>query len=134
MRSLIFDPRVRIYLAPLPAGATSAADAQPDGPGRPGKKARKAGAAAAVATAQHAKEEPKGKGKAGVRGKGKGMKNRRRPAELEGNASSWKGQPICWDYNTVGCDSAADGGQCRWGLHVCAEPDCGRHHPVFRHR
>ena len=100
-----------------------------------GGGARKAGAAAAAATAQHAKEEPKGKkGKAGGRGKGKGMKNRRRPAELEGNASSWKGQPICWDYNTVGCDSAADGGQCRWGLHVCAEPDCGRHHPVFRHR
>ena len=72
-------------------------------------------------------QQPKGKAK------GKPM-GRKRPAALEGKAQRWKGKPICWDYNTTGCDKAADGGECPYGLHVCCQQDCGKAHPLGAHR
>ena len=143
LRNLIFDPRIRTYMAPLPAGTSRPAPALPNVPERLSKKQRKeaqrqkqlqlqlrlpAPPSTPLAFQDAAKgQQPKGKAK------GKPM-GRKRPAALEGKAQRWKGKPICWDYNTTGCDKAADGGECPYGLHVCCQQDCGKAHPLGAHR
>ena len=71
----------------------------------------------------------KGKGK----GKSKSKKNGRRPnvpRDLVGKALETSGGTrICWPYNLPsGCNDASHGGQCKHGVHVCAEPRCQKAH------
>ena len=58
------------------------------------------------------------------------------PKELVGKASHTPGgkKKICWDYNTCGCSRAGPGGECDYGVHVCAEQGCAKAHPIFEHR
>ena len=45
------------------------------------------------------------------------------------------GRRICWRYNmSNGCNDAAPGAQCQRGVHVCAEPGCGKPHSLLAHK
>ena len=119
------DPRVCFHLLPLPASSASAAqgtkrtnddgDASPPPPGKFQKWQRGGG---------------KGGGKKG----GKTKTPRSLPIELKGKWSTTKrGVPLCWDFNTGGCSLAPAGGRCPRGMHLCAEPNCQKPHPLPEH-
>ena len=73
----------------------------------------------------------KGKGKSKTkRGRGPNV-----PKDLVGKAlETADGKRICWPYNLPnGCHDAPAGGQCTRGVHVCAEPGCGKAHSLQSH-
>ena len=120
LNELEADPRVTFYLLPLPSHETKR---QPkddsDVTILPPNKFVKGG------------KGKKGKGKDGV---GSAPKNL--PEELKGKVTLTKtGKRICWNYNLPqGCSSGVkDGQSCDRGLHLCAEPRCGRPHSMQNH-
>ena len=119
-QNLQVDPRVMFYLLPLPESSGGHA------------------VVAAESTKRVASEgdqpwkRPKGKG----RGKSKFGPSKGTPEALKDKVTYTKsGKPICWAYNLPGgCASAIQAGQsCSKGLHVCAEPKCGKPHSMQHH-
>ena len=105
------------YLLPLPAGESKRHQADPDPPFGPPKFL---------------------KGGKGKKGKGKEHVSvpKNIPEELKGKMTITKtGKRICWNYNLPqGCQSGVkDGQSCDRGLHICAEPRCGRAHSMQNH-
>ena len=114
--SLQTDPKVSFYLLPLPSqSSSSTSDAtkrQSDG------------------SSSQRSNFPKGSGK----GKKGGPRNI--PAELVGKVTQTRsGKPVCFGYNMAcGCPhKVKPGAQCLRGLHVCAEPKCGKNHSMQDH-
>ena len=73
------------------------------------------------------------KGIKGARkGKGKGKSNVRMPAQIVGcTASTNSGASICFGFNLKTCKEVVQNGACVRGLHICAVPRCGKHHPAL---
>ena len=118
------DPRVTFYLLPLPISEAKRSHAD------------------AIAGSASVLENPINKalkGGKGKKGKGKSDPNRppkNLPHELQGKVTTTKtGKRICWNYNLPqGCQSGVrDGQACDRGLHLCAEPKCGRPHSMQHH-
>ena len=145
MKSLLFNPSIRLMLMPLPiVGAAAAASASsgrepdwdPPGPSkralrrqkRQAEMAAKGGGRDGGSTPKVPRVEgPKGGGKdAGKGGNFKAMEGKVR--NLPSN-----GEPICFNYNIRGCPNAAPGQRCPRGWHVCAETGCQKNHPMFEH-
>ena len=79
---------------------------------------------------KNARKDFKGKDK----GKGKG-KNAALPSGLIGkHGKTPAGEPICFNYNLNGCDSAKPGERCNRGWHVCMEPRCYKAHSLSAHQ
>lgn len=120
LNELEADPRVTFYLLPLPAGEAKRQAAQTD----------------AEQDVQNPSKFIKGgKGKKG-KGKDRLAPPKNLPEELKGKMTSTKtGKRICWNYNLPqGCQSGVKDGQaCDRGLHICAEPRCGRAHSMQNH-
>ena len=76
-----------------------------------------------------------GKGAKGAKGK-KGDGKGKAPEWMQGKAfRTAAGKAICFNFNgPQGCREAAPGGECRRGLHVCAEKGCERPHSMRDHR
>ena len=67
------------------------------------------------------------------KGKGKGKGKSRMPAELIGCQSHTNGGlPICYRFNLGTCKEEVQNGKCSRGMHVCAVPKCGKHHPATK--
>ena len=120
LNELEADPRVTFYLLPLPNHETKR---QPkddhDVTVLPPNKFVKGG------------KGKKGKGKDGAAFTPKNL-----PEELKGKVTITKtGKRICWKYNLPqGCQSGVkDGQSCDRGLHLFAEPRCGRPHSMQNH-
>ena len=150
MKSLLFDPSIRLMLMPLPTGGAAAAASASswrapapagavDAPSGPSKRAlrrqkrqaemaAKGGGRDGGSTPKVPRVEgPKGGGKdAGKGGNFKAMEGKVR--NLPSN-----GEPICFNYNIRGCPNAAPGQRCPRGWHVCAETGCQKNHPMFDH-
>jgi len=81
------------------------------------------------------------RGAHGRKGKGKGKTKSKKgrgpnvPKELVGKSlETADGRRICWPYNlATGCTDTHPGGQCSRGVHVCAEPGCGKTHSLQAH-
>ena len=77
------------------------------------------------------------KGGKGKKGKGKDRAPPKNlPDDLKGKVTLTKtGKRICWNYNLPqGCNSGVrDGQACDRGLHICAEPKCGKPHSMQNH-
>ena len=79
------------------------------------------------------------RGRSAAKGKGKGKRSKGRgpnvPKPLIGKSLELpSGQRICWPYNLEsGCSDAQSGQKCSRGLHVCAEPGCGKPHSMQQH-
>ena len=70
------------------------------------------------------------------KGKGKGKPPKGLPDALKDKVTVTKtGKRICWMYNLPeGCRSGVrDGQSCDRGLHICAEPKCGKAHSMQKH-
>lgn len=70
------------------------------------------------------------------KGKGKGKPPKGLPDALKDKVTVTKtGKRICWMYNLPeGCKSGVkDGQSCDRGLHICAEPRCGKAHSMQKH-
>lgn len=107
------DPQVTFHLLPLASPSSSA----PSPTKRP-------------------TDEPAPTWRPFKREKGKGKGKGKIPAELQGKVTVTKtGKPICYAFNlSGGCSSGLKpGATCAKGLHVCAEPRCGRHHSMQDH-
>lgn len=87
------------------------------------------------------RDQPGSKGQPSRKGKGKGKTKNKRgrgpnvPKDLVGKSlETADGRRICWPFNLPsGCTDAAPGGQCTRGVHVCAEPGCGKPHSMKNH-
>ena len=82
------------------------------------------------------KFSPKGKGSFNGKGKGKGkVKGSSFIKMPQGLGGCWhrtaKGEPICFGFNLGKCSEKVERGRCRRGLHMCAAPRCGAHHPAI---
>ena len=67
------------------------------------------------------------------KGKGKGKGKSRMPAELIGCRSHTNGGlRICYGFNLGTCKEDVQNGKCSRGMHVCAVPKCGKHHPATK--
>ena len=67
------------------------------------------------------------------KGKGKEKGKSRMPAELIGCRSHTNGGlPICYGFNLGTCKEEVQNGKCSRGMHVCAVPKCGKHHPATK--
>ncbi len=115
MDAAINDHTVRVLLLPLPNGAVSSSD---DDPETPGKRQRNE-----LGDDEEEKKPPKGgcKGKGKGKGKGRDGKGRERdqrmPEVLKGlNPRDKSGKPICFDYNISECKRL----NCSM-KHVCAK-------------
>ena len=118
LNELEADPRVTFYLLPLPAGETKRTQTDPENVVINPNKFQKGG------------KGKKGKGKAAA------APPKNLPQELKGKVTQTKtGKRICWNYNLPqGCQSGVkDGQSCDRGLHLCAEPRCGRPHSMQIH-
>eukprot|EP00435_Cladocopium_sp_Y103_P067068 s523_g29.t1 len=128
--NILARPSVSFHLLPLAHG-TAQRTAQPKA--NPNK--RKLGqdaepVAASIRTSVPSKGKGKGKGKGKRRGRGPNV-----PKDLIGKAlQTPSGERICWPYNmSSGCKDAQPGQKCSRGLHVCAEPGCGKPHGLPQH-
>ena len=117
------DPKVTFHLLPLPASSPSHAD---------NKRYHNDDNVESNKRRWNNDWRPDNKGK----GKGKkGSPNV--PPELAGKVTITKtGKKVCWNYNLPsGCSSGVKPGQaCNRGLHVCAEPKCGKPHSMQEHK
>ena len=127
---VIVRPSVSFHLLPL-ASTTPKTSATPKAePTNPNKRKRE----------EPPRQAPKGAAP-GRKGKGKGKTKSKKgrgpnvPKELVGKSlETTDGRRICWPYNlTTGCNEAHAGGQCSRGVHVCAEPGCGKAHSLQQH-
>ena len=126
---VIVRPSVSFHLLPL-ATAMPKTPAPKPSPTNPNKR-------------KH--EEPPRPGPKGTpyvrKGKGKGKTKAKKgrgpnvPKDLVGKSlETTDGRRICWPYNlATGCSEAHPGGQCSRGVHVCAEPGCGKAHSLQNH-
>ena len=111
MRALMFDPRIRMHLLPLPKGvakqsyaSSSLADKGEQGPPLRNPKPKK-----------KAKASPKAESKC--------------PEELKSfnlfdnnnnnNSNNNNNQPKCWSFNLSGCKESVQNGRCKKAAHVC---------------
>ena len=127
-------PSVSFHLLPLAAKLQRATPAPKANPNNQNKRKHE-DAKPGLKDAPHAKGQPSRKGK----GKGKSKNKRGRgpnvPKDLvEKSLETSDGRRICWPFNLAsGCTDAAPGGQCTRGVHVCAEPGCGKSHSMRNH-
>ena len=127
-------PSVSFHLLPLATHTPKVAPAPKANPNNLNKRKH-----------EDAKPTPKGtpgaQGPPPRKGKGKGKSKTKRgrgpnvPKDLVGKSlETTDGRRICWPFNLPsGCTDAAPGGQCTRGVHVCAEPGCGKHHSMQNH-
>ena len=86
-----------------------------------------------VKQSRAAKGGGKGDGKGGAQGKGRDAQ--RMPSPLIGKSGrTANNEPICFAYNISGCSLAQPGQKCIKGMHVCAEPGCGKSHSLTEHK
>ena len=65
-------------------------------------------------------------------GKGTRGKSGQVPPALVGTQTHFhNAQPICFDYNLVGCPQAKDGERCSTGWHVCSSFGCQKPHTLL---
>ena len=147
IKELMFAPEVRFLLMPAMAKShphagggnagssndhTRSNDANSDATSRDRKRIREL-----EQQLNSVKKQRMNQGGGKSKGRGKRGANREipMPAGLLGkNAKTAAGDPICFNFNLAGCNQAGVGGRCPKGLHVCAEPGCGRAHPLKEHR
>ena len=55
------------------------------------------------------------------------------PKDLIGMEPSWKGEPICFNFNLEGCALAKNGEKCKRGWHVCCKQGCFKDHCQKNH-
>lgn len=76
-----------------------------------------------------------GKAKGGGKGRGKGGKAMGKspfdPSTETGRTSD--GSPICYAFNTGGCNATTPGSRCDKGFHVCWKIGCGQSHTSLQH-
>lgn len=105
-QKLITDPRVTMFLLPVPSHAVA-----------------KTPASSAGAPAQNpfGKSGAKGQGKVRKEGKQSQRAKTLCPAELkEFKQVDEQGRPICWSFNMKsGCKESVQNGRCKKGAHVC---------------
>ena len=106
LRELRTDPRVTMYLLPLPRAQASA-----------GKESEKASASSAAAPKAPPSGAPRPTKRAKVSAKAKSMC----PQELKGLPQrDPSGQAVCWAFNLKsGCKNEVTNGRCRKGVHCC---------------
>ena len=127
---VIVRPSVSFHLLPLAAAAPKAHAAPKHAPTNPNKrKYEEAPRPSPKANAHTRKGKGKGKSKS-KKGRGPNV-----PKDLVGNSlETADGRRICWPYNLAsGCTDAPAGGQCNRGMHVCAEPGCGKAYSLQNH-
>jgi len=142
------DFGVRLRMQPLPRGSSSSASSSsfppaPPGQPRPDRELQTLRNQLNQAREQNSNLKRKMSTTSGVnlvqdwkkgKGKGKGKKDnrpRQAPAELRGKQlTTSNGDNICYSFNLGGCPDAAPGERCPKGWHVCAEPGCGKAHPI----
>ncbi|CAK9110570.1 unnamed protein product [Durusdinium trenchii] len=126
--TVLSHPSVSFHLLPLAK--------QPDRPPKDSKWLKRSQTSLATQESPNKFLKVKGKGK----GKGKGKRDKGRgpnvPKDLIGKAlETSDGDRICWPFNmSSGCKDAAVGNACSRGLHVCAEPGCGKAHSLLQHK
>ena len=121
MENILSHSSVSFHLLPLAKSHPQTRDARPRSrsPKRPSKPSR-------------AKSPRRNKGKG--KGKGRGSRGPNVPQGLIGKAlQTGAGKRICWAFNLNGCSQAGPGKECPKGLHVCAEPNCEKPHPLSQH-
>ena len=75
------------------------------------------------------KDRSKGQGK--DRGKGSKGKEAQLPPALQGCWRTVKGKKACIYFNMAICENRAGAGEeCRQGIHLCMQPQCGENHPA----
>ena len=124
-------PNVSFHLLPLAAAAPPKATPKAN-PNNSNKRKREEQAAPPPQPSK-GQTRPKGRGKGKSKRKGRGPNV---PKDLVGKAlDTHDGRRICWPFNMQnGCPDAAPGGQCQRGVHVCAEPGCGKPHSLPNHK
>lgn len=126
--TVLSHPSVSFHLLPLAK--------QPDRPPKDPRWLKRSQTSLATQESPNKFLKVKGKGK----GKGKGKRDKGRgpnvPKDLIGKAlETSDGDRICWPFNmSSGCKDAAVGNACSRGLHVCAEPGCGKAHSLLQHK
>lgn len=125
-------PNVSFDLLPLANNPPkSTAPAKPGAPANNANKRKHEDAPVSLANPGRQSKKGKGKGKGKSKRKGRGPNV---PRELVGKAlETIDGRRIFWPYNLKGCTDAPPGGQCSRGVHVCAEPGCGKPHSLSNH-
>jgi len=150
--TILASPAFRYLLMPLPGrgGVSGSSDEGTAGAGKrslertvqelraENKRLRAAAGSAGSASYTPSPSGGKGKGagRKGGKSQGKGkFRGPNMPPVLVGKA--WQtaaGDPICFKFNMPeGCNQASPGGRCSRGLHVCAEPGCGKSHSILNH-
>ena len=131
LMSTLARPNVSFHLLPLAASAPPKA-APKANPNNANKRKREE-TAAPPSQPSKGQTRPKGRGKGKSKRKGRGPNV---PKDLVGKAlETHDGRRICWPFNMQnGCQDAAPGGQCQRGVHVCAEPGCGKPHSLPNHK
>lgn len=130
----ITRPSVSFHLLPLATQTPKSAPAAKASPSNPNKRKHEE-------TLQTPKVPPSSRGQPSRKGKGKGKSKTKRgrgpnvPKALVGKSlETSDGRRICWPFNlSSGCADAAPGAQCTRGVHVCAEPGCGKSHSMQSH-
>ena len=129
-------------LQPLPAAPPPPPKRQHDDEGGESRRARKRRLAAE--NQQTTTYESKGRSK-GNKGNGKakgdtGGKGKLKTASIPGvlrylgvAAADSQGSPICFSFNSDGCDGAPPGGRCPKGRHICMLQSCGQNHGFLSH-
>ena len=107
IRMLMNDPRVNVFLVPMPSHQQKRPAASTHGPDRPVQPPTK-------------KPKPGGKAPAQI------------PSELANlHTKTGDNKPLCWSYNLQkGCTNTTEKGRCRFGYHTCMKclkPGHGAH-------
>ena len=127
---VIVRPSVSFHLLPLASTTPKASAVPKHAPSNPNKRKHE-DSPRPVQKGSSNNRKGKGKGKAKTK-KGRGPNV---PRDLVGKSlETADGRRICWPYNlSTGCTDATPGGQCSRGVHVCAEPGCGKAHSLQNH-
>ena len=109
MTAMMQDPEVVFLLLPMPSRVSK--PMAPQGPNSP-------------ASAPYSREDTRGQGKKGEKGKGKGKKGKNSGktdlTELKGLATRTADHhPICFAFNMGGCYNNVSQNRCSRGVHVC---------------
>ena len=131
---VLVRPSVSFHLLPLASQVPKAQPAAKTNPNNQNKRRHEE-------TKPPTKDPSNTRGQPARKGKGKGKSKTKRgrgpnvPKDLVGKSlETVDGRRICWPYNlSSGCTDATPGGQCSRGMHVCAEPGCGKSHSLQNH-
>ena len=130
LKKVLSHPSVSFHLLPLPTKSEKPAAApKPKATPRP-EPARPTRSRTPKRPSKPSKGQGKGK-KGSKRGRGPNI-----PRGLIGkNLQTDAGERLCWAFNLEqGCSEAQPGQKCSRGLHLCAEPGCGKAHSLQSHK